>query len=164
MKTIILFSSVVSSVLLQAATISGVIVRQQWPWSTDIKVEYKLSDVTSPVDVAVTAYNGGKELDSSNLQNAIRGERFGISEGGVKTFVIDPVAAFGTATDALSDFSVKLSVSESAGNMGEVLYKIFDLSNGECEDVTRAQLLNGEKGAVVTDFGKIGEGYKTKKG
>ena len=161
MKKIALFASVVSSALLQAATISQVIVRQQWPWSTDIKVEYMLTGVTSPVDVAVKAYNGGKELDSPNLQNAIRGERFGIAEGGVKTLVIDPVAAFGTATDSIPDFSVKLSVFKSAENIGEVLYKIFDLSNGECEDVTRAQLLNGEKGTVETDYGKIGKGYRT---
>ena len=164
MKKIALFASVVSSALLQAATISQVIVRQQWPWSTDIKVEYMLTGVTSPVDVAVKAYNGGKELDSPNLQNAIRGERFGIAEGGVKTLVIDPVAAFGTATDSIPDFSVELSVTESAGNIGEVLYKIFDLSNGECEDVTRAQLLNGEKGTVETDYGKIGDGYRTSLG
>ena len=32
-----------------AADISDVIVRQQWPWSTDVKVEYKLTNVTVPV-------------------------------------------------------------------------------------------------------------------
>ena len=150
-----------AAMFAQGASISDVIVRQQWPWSTDIKVEYKLSDVTTPVDVTVEAYNGGQKLDSPNFQKAIRGERFAVSSGGIKHFVIDPVAAFGTAADSLSDFSVKLTISESLENMGEVLYKIFDLSSGECENVTRAQLLNGEKGAVETDFGRIGDGYRT---
>ena len=46
----------------QAAKIEQVIVRQQWPWSTDVNVEYKLSGVTGPVDVAVTAYDGERQI------------------------------------------------------------------------------------------------------
>ena len=155
---ILAFSAVLG---LDAATIEKVVVRQQWPWSTDIKVEYMLSGVTEPVDIAVTAYNGEQVLDSSNFGNAIRGDRFAVATGGVKSFILDPVAAFGTASESLSDFKISLSVSKSKDNMNEVLYKIFDLSSGECENVTRAQLLNGEKGAVETDFGRIGDGYRT---
>ena len=155
---ILAFSAVLG---LDAATIEKVVVRQQWPWSTDIKVEYMLSGVTEPVDIAVTAYNGEQVLDSSNFGNAIRGDRFAVATGGVKSFILDPVAAFGTASESLSDFKISLSVSKSKDNMNEVLYKVFDLTSGECEDVTRAQLLNGEKGPVETDFGRIGEGYRT---
>ena len=46
-----------------AAVIEQAIVRQQWPWSTDVKVEYKLSGVTNPVDIVVRACNGDKEID-----------------------------------------------------------------------------------------------------
>lgn len=155
---ILAFSAVLG---LDAATIEKVVVRQQWPWSTDIKVEYMLSGVTEPVDIAVTAYNGEQVLDSSNFGNAIRGDRFAVATGGVKSFILDPVAAFGTASESLSDFKISLSVSKSKDNMNEVLYKVFDLTSGECENITRAQLLNGEKGAVETDFGRIGEGYRT---
>ena len=161
MKNCILSVFCIAAMFAQGASISDVIVRQQWPWSTDIKVEYKLSGVTAPVDVTLEAFNGGKLLDSSNFSKAIRGERFAVASGGVKSFIIDPVVAFGTAADSLSDFSVRLTISESPENMNEVLYKIFDLTSGECEDVTRAQLLNGEKGPVETDFGRIGEGYRT---
>lgn len=155
---ILAFSAVLG---LDAATIEKVVVRQQWPWSTDIKVEYMLSGVIEPVDIAVTAYNGEQVLDSSNFGNAIRGDRFAVATGGVKSFILDPVAAFGTASESLSDFKISLSVSKSKDNMNEVLYKVFDLTSGECENITRAQLLNGEKGAVETDFGRIGEGYRT---
>ena len=44
------------------AVIQQVIVRQQWPWSTDVKVEYKLAEVTAPVDISVKAFNGETEL------------------------------------------------------------------------------------------------------
>lgn len=161
MKKYILSVFCIAAMFAQGASISDVIVRQQWPWSTDIKVEYKLSGVTAPVDVTLEAFNGGNLLDSSNFSKAIRGERFAVSSGGVKSLVIDPAVAFGTAADSFSDFSVRLTISESPENMNEVLYKIFDLTSGECEDVTRAQLLNGEKGPVETDFGRIGEGYRT---
>ena len=143
------------------ASIDQVIVRQQWPWSTDVEVEYKLSGVTDPVDIAVQAFNGGEALDQARLDSAIIGVRHGISKDGVGSFTIDPVKAFGAGEVALANFRVKLSVSDSASNINEVLYKIFDLTTGGCTDVTKAELLDGKYGAVETDFGKIGEGYNT---
>ena len=159
MKVTTVLASFMAAASLNAAVIEQVIVRQQWPWSTDVKVEYKLSGVTSPVDISVKAFNGNVELDSSRLADSMTGDRFGIAEDGVGTIIIDPVKAFGTSKVALANFKVKLSVSDSADNVHEVLYKVFDLENGTCEDVTRAQLLNGEKGAVVTDYTKVGDGF-----
>ena len=159
------FVSVLASAAVDAAVIEQVIVRQQWPWSTDIKVEYKLSGVTgaSPVDVAVKAYNGDVELPLPT--GAIRGERFGIAEDGVGTFVIDPVRAFGTGKVALANFKVKLSVSASKDNLDEVLYKIYDLKATtpaqSCTGVTRRQILNGEYGDYVTDYSSFGPGFAT---
>ena len=115
---VLMFSAVLG---LDAATIDKVVVRQQWPWSTDVKVEYKISGVTSPVDITVEAYNGSEKLDSSNLAPAMTGDLIGISEDGIGTIVIDPVKAFGSAKIALANFKVKLSTEDS------VLYKIFDL-------------------------------------
>ena len=153
--------SVLATAALNAAVIEQVIVRQQWPWSTDIKVEYRLSGVTgaSPVDVAVKAYNGDVELPLPT--GAITGDRYGISEDGVGTIVIDPVRAFGTQKVALANFKVKLSVSESAGNLDEVIYRIYDLTNGSCESVSRKDILNGRYGDYETDYGRFGSGFVT---
>ena len=153
--------SVLATAALNAAVIEQVIVRQQWPWSTDIKVEYKISgvDAAEPVDISVRAYNGEAELPLSDV--AIRGKRYCIAEDGVGTFVIDPIVAFGTEKVALANFKVKLSVAPSAESTKEVLYKIFDLVQDSVKDVTRGAILNGEYGAFETDFGKIGVGYKT---
>ena len=163
-KLAYLVFSTFAAASLDAAVIEQVIVRQQWPWSTDVKVEYKLADVTDPVDIKVQAYNGNVELDSERLASAITGELYGISTDGIGQFIIDPVTAFGTEKVALAIFKVKLSVTSSTG-MDEVLYKIFDLTaeSGKfpCTDVTRGDLLNGKFGSVETDFGDVIPGAST---
>ena len=154
MKTTMVLAGFVATASLNAAVIEQVIVRQQWPWSTDVKVEYKVTGVTSPVNIAVRAFNGDVELDSSNLESSISGKRYGIVEDGVGSFVIDPVKAFGTAKVALANFKVKLSLTAAAENIGEVIYKVFDLTTGACQDITRADFYNGlvEDGDFVTDY------------
>jgi formylglycine-generating enzyme required for sulfatase activity len=145
----------------RAADVSDVIVRQQWPWSTDVKVEFKLTNVTAPVDVTVTAFNGAMQLDAAKLASAITGERFGLASSGAYSFMIDPVKAFGTDQVALGDFRVRLSLSDSAASTSEVLYKIIDLDNFTDRDVTRADFLNDKMGDYVTDFKAISNKYWT---
>ena len=147
------------------AVIEQAIVRQQWPWSTDVKVEYKLSGVTNPVDIVVRAFNGDKELDSSRLDAAITGDRYGVSEDGVGTLVIDPVAAFGTSKVALANFKVKLTLVENPA-MSDVMYRIYDMSDGSKTpfpyvDVTRADLMNGKYGSVETNYANVVAGAST---
>ena len=138
----------------QAAVIEQVIVRQQWPWSTDVKVEYKVTGITTPVNIGVRAFNGDVELSSSTLASAIKGDLFGIAEDGVGSFVIDPVKAFGTSKVALANFKVKLSLSDAPEGINEVIYKVFDLSTGACTDIKRSDFYNGkvEDGEFVTDY------------
>ncbi|MBE6396227.1 MAG: formylglycine-generating enzyme family protein [Lentisphaerae bacterium] len=166
MKRMFLFAVALSFFASGAEELSidRVIVRQQWPWSTDVKVEYEISGVTEPVDICVEAWNGVERLDPARLNASMRGDIYNITKGGVKSFVIDPVAAFGTDDAALSDFKVKLSTVKSAGNMDEVLYRIYDLKTGDREDVTRAMLLNGEMGAVSRDYSALGESFGAEEG
>ena len=150
-----------------AAAIEQVIVRQQWPWSTDIKVEYKISgvDAEHPVNIGVTAYNGSLELDATRLESSMRGSRYGICESGVGEFFIDPVKAFGTEKVALANFKVKLTLSDSDQNASEVIYKIFDLTaetgTFPCRDVTRADIKNGLYGDFETSYSAVGDGFST---
>ena len=162
MKHTALLTALAATAAINAAVVDQVIVRQQWPWSTDIKVEYRLSGVTEPVDIAVTAYDGSTPLSSSNLDAAITGDRFGVSRSGIGYFTLDPIKAFGTSQLSFSDFKVALELTPSAANIHETIYKIFDLTNNcACTDVTRADLLNRKYGTVETDFGAIGEGFST---
>ena len=105
--------------------VERVIVRQQWPWSSDVKVEYALSgvDASHPVNISVRAFNGDTELDSAALASAITG-RLNLITSPVGSFMIDPVAAFGTSEVALGNFRVRLLLSDA---MEDVLYKIVDL-------------------------------------
>ena len=155
--------------LADSPAIEQVIVRQQWPWSTDVKVEYKLTGVDSahPVNIGVEAYNGEIELDASRLEQSITGARYGIFESGIGQFVIDPVKAFGNDKVALANFKVKLSLTASDANASEVVYKIFDLENTnqdgtfKCTDVTRADLKNGLYGDYATDYASVVPGAST---
>lgn len=141
-----------------AADVGRVIVRQQWPWSTDIKVEYKLSGVTTPVDISVKAYNGEVELPLPEA--AISGDRYGVTEDGVGAIIIDPIKAFGTEKVALANFTVELSVTEDS-EMADVLYKIVRISDGNVQDVTRADFYNGKMGAFETAYSAIDSRYST---
>ena len=146
---------------LDAADIEQVIVRQQWPWSTDVKVEYTLSNVTEPVDVQVRVFNGDQEADEAKVRAALSGERYDLRRGDTYTLTIDPIGLFETSARALSDFRVTLSAVKSEA-MTEVLYKIINLESPyDVEDVTRGRLLNGEMGDVVTDYSTLGDGWST---
>ena len=149
----------VASVAAQAAEITKVIVRQQWPWSDAIKVEYVIRGVTSPVDISVTAFDGDTELQVP--ASALSGDVCGIDRSCVGTLMIDSLRAFGTDKVNVGGLKVKLTASSSPHDPNEVLYKIFDLASGVCEDVTRKDLLNGKWGAFETDYGRIGAGFKT---
>ena len=161
MKKMTILAALLASTAAHGAAIEQVIVRQQWPWSTDVKIEYRLSGVTSPVDISVKAYNGTVPLDNSNINSALRGTRYGITESGVGTIILDPVKAFGGQKVAIADFRVELELSDSAANVSEVIYKILDLENHTVTDVTRAELLSGNYGSVVTDFASLGPGWNT---
>ena len=164
MKKTMILAGLLASASLHAAVIQQVIVRQQWPWSTDVKVEYKLAEVTSPVDISVKAFNGDVELPLP--AEAMVGDLYGISESGIGQFIIDPVKAFGNAKVAIADFRVELELSESAASTTEVLYRIYDMSDKTkspypYEDIRRADFLNGKCGAYETSFANIGSGYAT---
>ena len=152
MKTTTLLPAILSAVALHAATVDQVIVRQQWPWSTDVKVEYRITGVTSPVDISVVAYDGDTPLDSSNLAAAMKGDLFGIAKDRFGSFTIDPVKAFGKGEIAVMNFNVRLTTTPSAANMTDVLYKVVDLDTGAVTDITRADFYGGKYGSFTTNF------------
>ena len=55
------------SCTVSAAAIEQVIVRQQWPWSTDVKVEYKLSGVKNMFTARVPIYGRLRFRDTTNF-------------------------------------------------------------------------------------------------
>ena len=152
MKNYAFMFSAAMAFLLQAATVDKVIVRQQWPWSTDVKVEYLVTGVTGPVDIEVQAFAGETALDSSKLASSMKGDLFGIEKDNYYSFTIDPVKAFGKTDIAIMDFNVRLTTRESAANMTDVLYKVVDLNSGAVTDIRRADFYGGKYGSFTTNF------------
>ncbi len=161
-KPTILFAAAVAELALCAATVDRVVVRQQWPWSTDITVEYELGDVTGSTDLEVEVYDGATKVDSALVDSAISGKRYAITSGGTGTLTLDPVTLFGTARANVPDCRVKVTAVDSPANMGEELYRIYSLTGDkECTPVTRAELLNGDYGSIVKDYSSFGSGFDT---
>ena len=143
--------------------VERVIVRQQWPWSTDVKVEYSLSgvDAANPVDIKVRAFNGTVELPSGNLDAAITGDRYAVTSP-VGSLTIDPVAAFGTEQVALGNFKVQLTLTPSDSNMNDIIYKIVDLDPPYNNvDIRRSDFYNGKYGKFVTSYKAINQNFST---
>lgn len=141
--------------------ISNVKIKQLWPWSTDIKITYDISGVSSAVDVRLKCYDGENLLLSPNLHNAVKGELYGITADGTKTVMLDPKKAFGVSAGSFADFKVELTAVTGAENGDEVIYKIFDLNAKKVDPVTRNELKNGKYGDYETDFARIGNGFNT---
>ena len=161
MKRHVAFAAFFCAVSAGAATVDQVIVRQQWPWSTDVKVEWRISGVTGPVDINVRAFDGEEEVNPSDLFASITGARYGVTSSS-GYFIIDPVKALGKSKISTSRFRVSLSLSDSPANLDEALYRIYNLQSPyDVTNVTRKALLNGEWGDIVTDFSKIGDGFNT---
>ena len=144
-----------------AADVDSVLVRQQWPWSTDVKVEYRLSNVTAPVNIKVECFNNGVALPSEDIDSAIVGRTYGLTKAdeGIGFFYIDPVKAFGKTQVSLANFTVKLSLSDTDAIDTEPIYKIIDLLTKTVQNLSRADFYNdrGQKyGGWETNFAAIG--------
>ena len=64
-----------------AADVDHVFVRQQWPWSANVTVEYRLSNVgATPVSLSIEAFDGETPLDSQRLAAACTGDVYGITD------------------------------------------------------------------------------------
>ena len=142
-----------------APVVEKVLVRQQWPWNEKVEIEYVLTGVEGTADVTCEVYDGETRLDVP--KSAFGGMRFGLSDGTYK-MNFNPSFAFpaGTAPKKL-EFRLAAAEQDPASPSAEVIYKIFSLHDGTRTDITRGELMNGKWGSVETDFGAIGEGYKT---
>ena len=154
------FSVVVALSSLAEPTVGRFLVRQQWPWHEKVEIEYTLSGVEGPTDVMCEVYDGNEKLEIP--ESSFSGERFGIDKNGLYRMSFDPAYAFmGRNMPKAPTFRLVAETQTPQSRSQEVLYKIFDIKNKTVEDVTRGALLNGEWGAIETNFGAIGEGYKT---
>ena len=141
-----------------AVEVGQVIVRQQWPWSTAVMVEYQLNGRTTPVNLSLRAFDGATEFDAAKLKAATTGDLYGVNQS-VGTLFIDPVKAFGTEKVAIDNLKIRLTVEEADPSIVEPLYKVFDIEATDatkaCTDISAADLLNGKYGSYETSYKKV---------
>ena len=100
-------------------TISDVVVRQRWPWSRLVNIDYVLScDATQRVDVAVAAYDGSAALTLPT--DSLSGDLYGVAPGAGR-IVWDPTKSAYT-NNILTRFRVTLTPTFSP------VYMILDLT------------------------------------
>lgn len=136
--------------LAQDPSISSMTVRQRWPWSRLVDIDYVL---TAPVgkryDVQIQLYNGDTPLTVTEA--AFEGDVFGVTEG-ARRIVLDPSKIVNANGSLLTQFRVQLDLTEPD------LYLIADLATGQISKVFGADLESGAYGAIVTN---LVHGYPT---
>jgi len=102
--------------------ISNVVVRQRWPWSKLVDIDYVLTaDSTQHVGVAVQAFDGDTPLALS--LHSLSGDLYSVQRG-PRRIVWDPTLTTYTNNRALTKFTVQLSVTNAA------TYLIVDMDTG----------------------------------
>ena len=100
--------------------IRDVVVRQRWPWSRLVDINYVLDcDVTQRVDVAMTAYDSSAPITLPS--GSLSGSLYGVSRGAGR-IVFDPMKTDCT-NRIIPQFRVDLAPTRSP------LYMIVDLTN-----------------------------------
>jgi formylglycine-generating enzyme required for sulfatase activity len=103
--------------------ISDVVVRQRWPWSRLVDIDYVLTcDETQSVDVAVAAYDGSKKLTLP--AESLAGDLSDVSHGPHR-ITWDPTVTSYTNSQLLTQFNVALTYTPVPTDM------VVDLTTGE---------------------------------
>ncbi len=126
--------------------ISGVMVRQRWPWSRRVDIDYVLNcDPGQSVCVTVEAYDGDVPLPLPS--GSLSGDLYNVCRG-ARRIVWDPTVTAYTNASVLSKFRVELTTTPVP------LYMIVDLTRdagvtGQVVNVYEEDLTNGLWGAWV---------------
>ncbi|MFA7174068.1 MAG: formylglycine-generating enzyme family protein [Kiritimatiellia bacterium] len=149
-RTLIGMATIVITVGAMAVEVSQVLVRQRWPWSRLVDIDYVLSDVTQSVDIEVSGHNGVNPVDLP--EHSLSGDLSGVQNDGTHRIVWDPTMSGCTNQGVLAKFSVTLTPVTSP------VYMIVDLTNlvaggtAHVEYVYEADLTNGLLGAWERRF------------
>ena len=152
----------VASAVFAEAKVEKVLVRQQWPWSSQVRVDYEVSGAEGAgVDLAVEVKLGDVTLDKEAVRQAIvDGYVHGVKNG-YGFFSFDPIKAFGTGKSS-REISVKLTVDKAADPLADrIEYRVFDLVTGKVTDLRRRDFFSrpGVYGAYTTDYSTIGKDF-----
>ncbi len=125
-----------------APTIRDVAVRQRWPWSRLVDIDYVLDcDATQRVDVTVSAFDSAESLTLP--EDSLSGDRYSVPPGAGR-IVWDPSKS-GYTNEVLPSFRVSLTPVPAP------LYMIVDLITTQTVYLSESDLASGDWGAVQTN-------------
>ena len=136
-----------------AAVVDRIVVRQRWPWSEKMKVSYRITGVTAPVDLNVSFSSGGETLPAAAFATNFTGTVLGICSSGEYSFEFDPAVVFGTA--AIGELTVSLAPVASPYTKAQLatpIYRVLDLENNTWEDLTAQDLFSNRYGTYETNY------------
>lgn len=147
--------------MADAPVISDVVVRQRWPWSRLVDIDYVLTgDPTDRMDVLVTAKDGSVDLVLP--PGALSGNLFGVAPG-PRRIIFDPTQTVYTNNQMLTQFSVTLTPTVPA------VYMVVDLTKAAGQEGLVEYIYPGD-GRLVTEgrytnvwFDVTNDVYKTDK-
>ena len=129
-----------------AATVSEVIVRQQWPWKPQVNVDFTVVGSQSEVaEMTMGAYSGTRFLGYVPPAKC-HGDTI-VTSNGPKRITFDPTEIpFLVEAGTMADF--RIDVIPNVTDPEDILYMIFDLrktpgEEGQVEYVTAFSLTNG---------------------
>ena len=145
---------------MAAPQVDRVLVRQQWPWSHDVRIEYVVSGASAPAEVSFTFRNAGTTLVVAD-GSALKGDAK-YAGNGTHVVTFNPRELFGPAAPVeYTAFSVEVTLGAEVANMGDKLYRVVDLDTGSVTDLLRADFFNGKCGNFVTNYTAIASSYRT---
>ena len=156
--------SVFSVVFAVSTALSGqvdrVLVRQQWPWNADVRIEYVVSGLSAPAAVSFKFFEGDAEIPVSDAK-AIKGDS-AYAQNGINIATFSPKELFGSlSAPQYTAFSVKVVLGNEDASMGDKLYRIVDLDTGKVDDLVRADFYNGKYGTFETSYTAIKSDFST---
>lgn len=151
MKKLIAVSLVLSSAAAFAeTTVSDVIVRQQWPWTNKVNVDFIVGGSSGALSqVTMGAYAGDDFLGYISPVKC-SGDTM-ITADGLKRITFDPTGIdFLSSKGVMNNFRIDVAIRDTP--VEEILYKIYDLTKsagepGQVTCVTEFDLTNGVYGA-----------------
>jgi len=123
MKRTIIFATVLSAALASSgsgAYVTNLTVRQDWPWSGKVNIDFTLvADASSDIDMTAT-YDGGS-IDLA--KGGLTGTRYSVAPGDCHYEWDAAAAGF---SSALANFRLNVSAVDASDRT----YLVFDLSDG----------------------------------
>ena len=123
-KGVSLFVAASLSVLGAFASdvVRNVSVRQLWPWSGKVVIEFDIDDPGSLHDVSLTLKNGGTPIDIA--PGSLEGSLSDL-ESGRHRLVWDPASLGASAEKVLADFTATVTAADDPGK-----FMVLDISGG----------------------------------